>query len=102
MWLKRRKVPSVEVPHVRDEYKRLLNDTLPEVAPLQDVTQSARSVAARPSYTLQIFDSVEKTAWQEHQRALRPHQAKAIPRQIPASQSRRDDTLVPTGRYAMS
>lgn len=74
MWLKRKNAPCAEIPKLRDEYKRLLKETLSDVRPLQDVAQIARpcGLALEPA-------RVEKTQWQAHQRALRPYAGKGNP-----------------------
>ncbi|MEO3415285.1 hypothetical protein AAFO92_11570 [Roseovarius sp. CAU 1744] len=97
MWLKRRKAPSAEIPKLRDEYKRLLNDTLPEVAPLQDVTRSARS-----GRSLREVAAVESSVWREHQRALRPLMVEPKPRLKLTHQRSRDERAMAVASYAMS
>ena len=93
MWLKKRHAPSAEIPKLRDEYRKLLKDTLSEVRPLQDVTQPAR-----PCGPPRLVTAVEQTTWQEHQRALRPHLPTSLPRSRQASlASRGERRFVPAG-----
>ena len=64
MWLKRRKTPSSEIPKLQQEYLRLLQDTLTDIRPLQDVTQLSCGGG-------QANAAVQKQ-WKAQQRALRP------------------------------
>lgn len=63
MWLKRRKTPSSEIPKLQQEYLRLLQDTLTDIRPLQDVTQLSCGGG-------QANAAIQKR-WKAQQRALR-------------------------------
>ncbi|MFD1158354.1 hypothetical protein [Roseovarius aestuarii] len=74
MWLKKKSASSAEIPKLRDEYQRLLHETLPDVGSLHETAKPAR-----PCNLSRVAAPVDETVWQEHQRALQHHQKKAEP-----------------------
>ena len=61
MWLKRKTPVRDEIPELKEEYQRLLQETLPDMRPLREVTEPRGMARAEV-----------EAQWAAHQRVLRP------------------------------
>lgn len=95
MWLKRKKKANLKIPSLKDEYARLLQDTLTDMRPLQDVAQAKPLRASSSGVVVQAH-------WCAHRKAIIPFTKPNATRRIagPATQFRRRPVDISAGNAA--